>query len=713
MYKKNLFKWSLLTTFLLSFIPKVHADEGMWLLALLEQNAKEMQAMGLNIPIEKITGQDGALSESVIGFGSGCTGSIVSGSGLILTNYHCAYGAILQYVTPTNDIFQNGYWANTVAQELPVKDLVITVNKKILNVSDEVKSQLQSDASGTDNVKNAIGLVIKKYQQKYPKYRVQIRSYKNDAFFVLFLQLQYKDVRLVGVAPKNVTKFGGETDNWMWPRYSADFAYFRVYADKDGAPAAYSKTNIPLGIKNYLHISTTGYKRGDFAMSMGYPSTSDRDATSYKIKEKTQVLNPPMIAVRGLRQSIWEEEMDKSPLIKQGYAEEYANSANYYKNAVGMNFWVNKLNIIQSKEKYEKEWEKWVLKDEASRLKYGSVLAGMEKETTENAKYKRALTYYNECFSTEGIIRFVSSFGLSFLNYTENLKQRPSLRIDLASTTKQHYRNLNHDVDKRVTKALFKLLIDSLPADLQPEIFAVKKLNSAASIDKYIDEVYKNSVFADGVKIQEWLNKPSIDLKDDPMVLLSQSIEKKQREISTQASSNSAKAFKYTAAYTHSLVDFKGGRYYPDADRTIRLSYGTVTDLEMDGKITPFQTTLNGLMAKTVNTTNKDYFLNKKLESIWQGKLYGKYGVNAEMPVCFVTNGDVTGGNSGSPMLNADGSIIGLVFDCNWESMTREFNFNKDLHRVICVDIRYVLLITEKFSGSDRIIKEIEKANQG
>ncbi|UKJ08583.1 S46 family peptidase [Solitalea lacus] len=713
MYKRTISKWSLLIAFLLSFTAQVRADEGMWLLALLKKNnAEEMKAMGLNIPLEKITGEDGSLSESVIGFGSGCTGSIISGSGLILTNYHCSYGAIQQYVSPTNDIFQNGFWANTAEQELPIHDLTVTINKKILNISEEVKAQLQNGTPGSNNIQSAIDAISKKYQQKYPKYKVLIKPYKNNSLFVLFLQLQYKDVRFVGVAPKNVAKFGGETDNWMWPRHSADFAFFRVYADKNGAPTAYSKSNVPLAVKNYLHIAKKGYKKGDFAMSMGYPAMSDRNASSSEIWDKTHVVNSAMIAARKLRQSILEAEMNKSPLVKQLYAEKYATSANYYKNAVGMNFWVDKLNIISRKENYEKEWMKWAFQDESKKNAYVTLLQDLKKGTEANAQYKKALNYYVEGFGSCEMIQFLSAFAKSYTSYVENLKTKPTLQNDLSNTARGYYKNFNADVDKKVTKAMLKLMADSIPEQLLPDIFAIRNLHSQAAIDQYVDDLFQNSVFADADRLQNWLKNPSVPIENDPAILLNESIENKRREIFKINSTNSNKLNRYASIYSNSLDDFRGGRYYPDADRTIRLSYGTVTDLQVDGKTIPYQTMFSGLIAKAADTTIKDYYLNKKLKSIWQNKDFDPYAINDDMPVCFVTNGDVTGGNSGSPMMNANGEIIGLVFDCNWESMTREFNFEKELHKVICVDIRYLLFITEKFSGSNRIIAEIEKTNQ-
>jgi hypothetical protein len=705
----------MLVVYLFSISLQLRADDGMWLLALLKRyNAQELKAMGLKIPIEKLTGEsEGSISESVIAFDKGCTGSIISGSGLILTNYHCAYGAIQQYVGPTNDIFQNGFWAKSTGEELPVNGLTITINKKILDVTDEVKNQPTAASSTGGKFQDAIAAVSQKYKQQYPQYKVSIKAYKNNGVFVLYLQQQYSDVRLVGVAPKNVAKFGGETDNWMWPRQSCDFAFFRVYGDKNGAAVPYSPTNVPVAVKTYLRVSKDGYKKGDFAMSMGYPQQSDRNATSYQISDKIQTLNNPLIAVRKARQSILEDEMNKNPAIKQMYAEKYATSANYYKNAVGMNVWIDKLGIIQKKENFENTWMNWTKQDETKKTAYATTLQDLQKALQDNIKFKRAQTYYSESFATAcEIIQFIGAFGKSFKSYPVDVKKRPSQRNDILSNVHHYYNNLDKDVDKRVTKAILKLLNDSLPADLLPEIYTTKNLTTHESIDQYVDDVFRTSVFCDAEKLQNWLKNPTQPLDNDPALELSESILKKQMEVFRTTQANADKARKIAYSYYNSVADFKTGNYYPDADKTERLSFGTVSDLNVDGKTIPYQTTLNSLIAKTENTVNKDYQLNSKLKEIWEKKDYGAFGSGNDMPVCFITNGDVTGGNSGSPMMNGEGKLIGLVFDCNWESMTREFNYEKDLHKVICVDIRYLLLVTQKFSGSDRIINEINKANQ-
>lgn len=685
----------------------------MWLLALLKKyNAEELKRMGLKIPIDAISGEkDGALSEAVVAFGSGCTGSIISSEGLVLTNYHCSYGAIQQLNNPVRDLSNKGFWANSAGEELPVGGLTVTINKKILDITDEVKRQL-STAAPAGGVKEALSAVTKKYQKAYPQYKVLTKAYKNNSLFVLYLQEQYSDVRLVGLAPKSVAKFGGETDNWMWPRHSADFAFFRVYADKQGKPAAFSPSNVPLAAKTYLHISTDGYKKGDFAMSMGYPAMSDRNATSAQVWEKVAVVNPPMIAARKLRLGILEEEMAASKTIAMLYAEKLATSANYYKNSVGMNDWVARLGTIAKKQAFEQSWLNWAGTGSGRPEEYRDLLNNIRQVIEENAPYKRALMYSSEGFTNScDMIGFVNAFGKSFQSFTEDVKKQPARRGDLLRTLSMHYKGFDPAVDKRVTRAMMQLVLDSVPASLRPDIYEKKGLHTREAVDRYVEEMFATSLFADSARLSAWLKNPQTAIDNDPGLELTESINANQLALMRKSGANGGKINRALTAYGASVAEYNGNLYYPDADKTLRLSYGTVADLQVDGATKPWQTTLSGLMAKADNT-KKDFVLHPQLEAIAKQKDFGRYGANGDMPVCFVTNGDVTGGNSGSPMLNGEGKLIGLVFDCNWESMTREFNYEKDLHRVICTDIRYVLLLTEKFSGSQRLTSEIFKDNK-
>lgn len=687
--------------FFLSFIAcsfQVKADEGMWLLSMLKKyNADELYKMGLKIPVERISGGNAALSEAVVSFGGGCSGSVISDQGLIVTNYHCSYGAIQQHTSVKNDIAGKGFWASDFRQELPVSGLKITVTKKIIDISDEAKTQ-------------PLATVTKKYQQQYPGCKIITRSYRNNSIVVLYVQVDYTDVRLVGLAPKNIAKFGGETDNWMWPRHSADFAFFRVYTNAAGQPAAYSASNVPLKAANFLKVSTAGYRQGDFAMSMGFPGMSDRYSTSYKIADKVTTINPPLIAVRKLKLAILEEEMAKNDTIRIAYAEKYSTAANYYKNAVGMNFWINKLDIVAKKKKYEFDWLEKLSQKGDTAFSLQRSFADLDKISQESITLKKAGNYYLESFSeTCDMIRFVSVFSRGFENFDEELRKNPSHRRNFLSNTRMYYSQYNSAVDKKITKAVLLLLKDSLPQHLLPEIFEQKKLYSANDIDKYVDDVYEKSVFSDSIRVKKWLTNPSGNIAEDPAILLTESITKKQAEIAQANRSEDAVRGRVFNDYRKSVDRYGSGRFYPDADKTMRLSYGSVSDLSVDNVVVPFQTTLGELIKKS-NFSNKDYFLNPLLKTMWEKKDFASYASGNDIPACFITNGDVTGGNSGSPMMNANGELIGLVFDCNWESMTREFHFDQSLHRVICVDIRYVLYLTEQLSGNKKLFNEITRS---
>jgi hypothetical protein len=443
-------------------------------------------------------------------------------------------------------------------------------------------------------------------------------------------------------------------------------------------------------------------------MSIGYPATSDRNATAAQVWEKVNVYNPPLLAVRKARQSILEKEMAARNDIRLMYAEKYSASANYYKNATGTNYWVNKLGIIAKKETDEQKWLDEAKGKNENATRKSETLTAIRNGIKENADNKRALMYFSEGFSTAcDMIRFVSAFGERMVTYPEELKKNPALKKDMRNNIRNYYKSYDLSVDQQVTRAIITLLWDSLPHALLPDFYDLNKLDSKDAIEKYVDAVYTNSVFSDSLRLNKWMNNPTANIEADPAFLLAQSIDKKQKEVYRNSQPIANTTVRNTMAYNASITGDAGKAFYPDADRTIRLSYGEITDLKLDSSIVPFQTMLGELIKKSERSAQvKDYLLNPMLAEIWKNKDWKKYTGGTDFPVCFITNGDVTGGNSGSPMLNAKGEMIGLVFDCNWESMTREFNYNKDLHRVICADIRYVFMLTEKCSGSARLAKE-------
>jgi len=666
----------------------VSADEGMWLVSLIKKhNASALKELGLEIPPEQLTGESlSSPSLSVVRFGSGCTGSFISNDGLLLTNYHCSYSAVHQLSNNKRDIYEEGFWALERKDELPVKGISVTVNIAIFDVSGEVLPSGSPTLSAT-GIKERVGIVESAYKKRYPKYKTTIKSYNNNKVFIVYIQQIFKDVRLVGVAPKNIAKFGGETDNWMWPRHSADFALFRVYADIKGNPTDYSPSNVPFKPANNLNITTEGYKEGDMAFSLGYPASTHRSSLSFDVWATRFMDNPPMIAVRTLRQNIIEEGMSSDNSLKLKYQEKFSSSANYNKNAVGMNFWIDKTDLLSVKENCEKEWV------------HKSIYLNIKRLYNDIYSCRRALNYLNESFGNScEVIRFESSFGNWLKNFKSNNAISPS-RSDFLKNVSNFYKNVDIELDKKITYNMLALLRDSVDKNNLPELFKV--FSTRESIETFTDSLYSNSIFSDTLKIKRWIAKPNSDYDRDPIVKFNIVVEKKKNELRGYMGVKMDSINLYMREL-YKIRDLKTEtNLYPDADNTLRLSYGTITSLNTDGKSLPHKTIFLEILEKG-KLENPDYKINPLLLKISERPDFDK-----NHPVCFITNGDVTGGNSGSPMLNSKGEIIGLVFDCNWESMTRDYRYDINLNRVICLDVRYMMLLIEKLSKSDRLIKEI------
>ena len=706
---RKLLAITLLTLFVLPL--QAVADEGMWLLSLLKKNNEAaMKELGLQIPVEEIMGDpEGALCQAVVSFGSGCTASLISDKGLLLTNYHCSYSAIQQLSSLEHNLFENGFWARSHETELPVKGLSIVLNKKIIDISDEVNARLEASGRSNENTRKAMDEVAAKHATRGLKNMV--KSYKNGSIHILYQQQVFEDIRLVGVPPRSVAKFGGETDNWMWPRHSADFAYFRVYVSKEGNPATYAGDNIPYTPAKHLNISTGGHQKGDFAMSIGYPMYTDRQATSTRIAEIRNTQNIPMIDVRGLRMEILKRRMDADPGIQLTYYEKYSTAVNYLKNARGMNEWIDRLDVIKGKQALESDLVRWISGDAERRNRYPEVEAYLESLSAADSETRGVLAYFHEAFGENSdMLRFAGAFGGWMHAIRFNPGGGAGKLSDFIATARHHYKGYDKTMDAEITKATLKMLREKLPERLLPSFYADIDRDFGGDLEAYVDSLYEKSIFSDLDRIIAWTGKADRDYNSDPVVRLLHSVNEKRSEIEKIArQSPRARPPGGAARYTAALTEYRNEAYYPDADGTARLSYGTVQELETDAGRLHYQTFLSELMAKE-DPANSDYHINDQLKKLWESKEFRGYGSPDDMPVCFITNGDVTGGNSGSPMLNGHGEVIGLVFDCNWESMTRDYNYNKEMNRVICVDIRYVLLITEAFSGTDNILRELSVA---
>ena len=680
----------------------LYADEGMWLLSRLKQNNEaRMKQLGLEIPVEDIVNH---LSQAIISFNGNGTASFVSKDGLVVTNYHCAYAGIQQSSSDEHNYIRDGFWAKTREQEIPLNGVRLTINRAIEDVSDEVNARMAQTKPDRNVRITLMNEMAAGYKKKYPGMQISIRSYRNNTLHVLYAMQAFEDVRLVGAPPHAIAKFGGETDNWTWPRHGCDFAYLRVYVSKDGKSVAYHPDNVAYHPQEYLKVSAEGYKQGDYAMSIGYPGFTDRNATSMQIWEKQQVQNPPMIRVRTARQEILQKFMAEDESLRIKYAEKFASSANYCKNSIGMNQWIEDLHICKKKAEYEQAFLNSCPNDSVRRY-YANALRDIEKGIKAAAPYRSAIEYYVETFG-EGceMLRFVSAFGKSLAGVQ---KDKGEFRKNFITNTNIYYKDYSEVVDRAVTKALLRVMQDDLPAEMLPEFFKTLKTEYNGDMDRFVDELYQQSVFANSDRILAAINDPRMDVTKDKAFVLAKQIEEKQRELFRLSDTKREIAQKGIIEYGRGILNFNQQDYYPDADKSIRLSYGTVCDLPLqNGEVKPFQTSLSGVMAKE-RQDSPDFRLPERLKSLWKNKDMGSYGINGDVPVDFIMNGDVTGGNSGSPLLNARGELIGLVFDCNWESMTRDFNFDQDLHRVICLDVRYMLFITEKYANMKNIINEL------
>lgn len=702
----RLIKITLLSLFVMCSAA-VHADEGMWLLALLQkQNEKQMMQLGLKMNVADIVGSENALNQAVVSFDGGCTASFISDKGLLLTNYHCSYNAIQKSSSVENNYIKNGFWTDNRSSEIPVQGLTILVTKKIEDVSDEVNKRLKGEVNNAE-LNKITREITGRYRAKYNADKVTIRSYKKQTIHILYVQQTFKDVRLVCAPPQSVAKFGGETDNWMWPRHNCDFTMFRVYASADNKPAEYAKTNVPYNPDRALKISLEGYSEDDFAMAIGFPGYTNRQASSMNISETVNALNPPQINIRTLRQQILAREMKNSEDVSIKYSAKFSQSANYQKNSVGINEWVTKLNLIDKKQKYEQNVILASIKDKTKRDEFAASMNQMTRVMKECEPYRAAGQYYLEGFGEScEMLRFVSSFGgwaKSSVEGDVNAENRKNFVVNLNI----YYKNYDEKVDRIVTKEVIKMLRDSLDTKFYPEFFSEIETQFGGDVDKFVDDMYKNSIFANLQTVQAWMKSPTRKYAEDKAVIVSEQIAKKRDEISSthrklekSIQSNQSLYYKYVA-------DSQSGIYYPNADKTMRLTYGQIKPLTTpEGVKHGYQTYFSEVIKKE-DPNNSDFYLTPKMKELWAAKDFGRYGANGDIPVSFIVNADVTGGNSGSPIMNAKGELIGLLYDCNWESMTRDYNFDLNLHRAICLDVRYMLYIVEKYGNAKHIINEI------
>ena len=715
-------KKTILLSLLATFTLAGHADEGMWMLTdLKKQNAAVMYDMGLDISIDDVYSPDNiSLKDAVVHFGGGCTGEVISAEGLVLTNHHCGYGYIQQHSSVEHDYLTDGFWAMTREQELPCEGLTITFIDKILDVTNYVKEQLKKDEDpeglnylSPSYLSKVAARFAKKEKIKTDEFTVlELKPFYGANKYYLFVKTVYKDIRMVGAPPSSIGKFGADTDNWMWPRHCGDFSMFRIYADKDGKPANYSATNTPLKVKKHIAINLKGVKEGDFTFVMGFPGRNWRYMISDEVEERMQTTNFMRDTIRGVRLRVLGEEMAKDAKTRIQYAAKYASSANYWKNAIGMNEGLIKLKVLDKKKEQQEHL-----------LEYG-------RETGNNS-YKEAFDAIRSIVAKrrnavyhQQAIHEALMLGTEFYKVPDTDALRNALEANDKKAIKEETENLkeaykkfynkdyNPEVDRKVSKQLIALYAKLIPAEQRISIFKQIGENFGGNTDAFVDACFDKSIFRSQAALDAFLQKSDIKtLREDLMVQYSKSVKD-----GYNATSNAMKAETNAYNLAHKtwvagMLELKaknGTPVYPDANSTLRLTYGKIGSYEPeDGMEYLYYTTLKGVMEKE-DPNNPEFVVPAKLKELYEKKDFDPYAMpDGRMPICFATGTDNTGGNSGSPVFNSKGELIGTGFDRNYEGLTGDIAYNPQLQRAACVDIRYTLFIIDKFAGAGHLIDEM------
>lgn len=704
----------------------VSADEGMWMLTDLKaQNEVAMMDLGLQIPIEEVYNPDGiALKDAVVHFGGGCTGEIISAEGLVLTNHHCGYGAIQQHSSVDHDYLTNGFWAMNRNEELPCKGLTVTFIDRILDVTTYVNEQLKKDddPSGINYLSpKYLATVADRFAkaeniQITPATRLELKPFYGGNKYYLFVKTVYNDIRMVGAPPSSIGKFGADTDNWMWPRHTGDFSLFRIYADKNGKPAEYSKDNVPLHVKKHLTISLAGVQEGDFTFVMGFPGRNWRYMISDEVEERMQTTNFMRQHVRGARQKVLMEQMLKDPAVRIHYASKYASSANYWKNAIGMNEGLVRLKVLDTKRAQQEELlARGREKGDNSYQKAFDEIRSIVAHRRDALYHQQAI---NEALVTAlDFMRIPSTTALATALKSKDKEKIKEAAQNLKQEGEKYFASVPFpEVERMVAKEMLKTYANYIPAEQRINIFEIIDSRFKGNIDAFVDACFDNSIFGNQKNFEKFIKKPSLyKIGYDWMILFKYSITDgilKTAIAMKEANENYDAAHKVWVKGMMNMRQEKGIPIYPDANSTLRLTYGQVLPYEpADGVVYDAHTTLKGVMEKE-DPGNWEFVVPQKLKELYNSKDYGQYGKNGEMPVCFIVNTDNTGGNSGSPVFNSKGQLIGTAFDRNFEGLTGDIAFRPSSQRAACVDIRYTLFIIDKFAGASHIIDELTICEQ-
>lgn len=693
-----------------------HADEGMWLLKLMKQQHLEdsLRKAGLQLPATALYSETAPSLRDCIGiFGGGCTGEVVSPEGLILTNHHCGFSYVHEMSGIGHDYMKDGYFAHNRSEELRTPaSLTFTFVKRITDVTAQVNAEAVKKHAD-EYTRQSIGFLepiaqkmLKKSEfAKLKGMTARIVPYFGGNQFYIFFEQKYQDIRLVANPPYNIGQFGGNSDNWMWPRHNADFCMFRIYADKNGQPAPYSKDNVPLKLKKYLPISLKGMNQGDYTMIMGFPGTTTRYLTAAEVKLRCESTNAPIILAGNPLLKYYKELMDQSDEKRLLLEDEYASWGNTVKNFGGMNEAVEKEHLIDEKKDEEARFRQFAA--QSGKAEYKDIIERIEKLCQTYADTLHDMTLYRIALQDQALwVR--PSLVNAYEKALQSNKQKniEAAKADIVAYCQNNIKNVNMAIDCGKVKLLTPYFLQGRKLkDLQPAY-----LNGKQKVEAVIDDIYNNTIFADSTKLANALAKNDAQiLKNDPLYLQTTDLVAYQEKLAKTLQAYNAQRKELDKIYVRGLCEMYNWAKAPDANFTLRMTYGHVKDLDpRDGVHYNWRTVLDGMFEKE-SSTESDYFINERLRKLYEAKDFGRYArEDGKLPACFLSNNDITGGNSGSGVLNAKGELIGLAFDGNIESLSGDLKFNPRLQRCINVDIRYVLFIIDKFGGAGYVLPELD-----
>jgi hypothetical protein len=704
------------------------ADEGMWIPMLIGKNYEDMQRLGLRLTKEDLYDiNHSSIKDAILQFGGGCTAEMISGNGLLLTNHHCGYDAIANLSTVDRDLLDNGFWAHSISEELPANGVTALFLQRMDDVTDEVKAAI-GNATGEEYTKkfDAVRKLMEEKAAEKGKYVANVKDYFNGNQFFLLIYKRYTDVRLVGTPPKSLGKFGGDTDNWVWPRHTSDFSMFRIYADSNNQPKPYSATNVPYHPKKFLPVSIKGEQEGDYAMIFGYPGRTNRYEVSYGVDLAVNVTNPAIVACRDLRLATMRRHMDMNKGTYLQLTSLYSRIANYWKYYIGQTEQLKRLNVVDKKMKQEDAFSKWEMDNHMD----AGLLGKFGKIYADYTPYAKHAVYYNEGFRASSLARMAAAMKPLYDAYERNATTVKGKHVySLSEDTVKKYvtaarmayraniKEFDPGTEKDMMTEMTQLYYQNVPKEQLPDIYTNVIFKNKKTVDKstyaaYTDVVFAHTFLTDSNKFNEFCKAPSYEkLKSDEAVQYALSfVNNYSKNYQPKVESFASQKADLSREYVRELLMKNNDKLmYPDANSTMRISYGRVLSYDpQDGVHDNYFTTLDGLIAK-YKPGSDEFDAPQALIDLYKAKDYGRYAdADGKLHTCFITNNDITGGNSGSPVMNANGELIGAAFDGNWEAMSGDIAFDKKYKRTIVCDVRFILFLIDKMGHAGNLIKEMD-----